>query len=245
MLVSVRLLPLGLLLAALCACACSEKPSPNPQARAPEAAPAAAPASQVDGNPASANQDHHKVLAVFGDSLSAGLGLEPGQSFPDHLQRQFDQQGYPWRVVNLGISGDTTEEGAARMDSATSLQPAIVLLELGGNDGLRGLPLAGTRKNLDTMIQTFQKAGAKVVLAGMTLPPNYGPDYIQGFQKIYKDLASQYHLTFIPFLLADIVTPDLHYFQRDGIHPTAEGAIIVSETVLRALKPLLGAPSPN
>jgi acyl-CoA thioesterase I len=179
------------------------------------------------------------VLVVFGDSLSAGFGLEPGQSFPDDLQRKLDAQGYPWRVVNLGISGDTTEGGVSRMDSATSLQPSIVLLELGGNDGLRGLPLAGTRKNLETMIQTFQHAGAKVVLAGMTLPPNYGTDYIQGFQKIYKDLATQYHLTLIPFLLADIITPDLHYLQRDGIHPTAAGAMIVSETVLRAVKPLL------
>ncbi len=221
------------LLGALCGCS-SSKPEPRPA----ETTPTPSPATQTA-------TDNRKVLAVFGDSLSAGNGLDPGQSFPDDLQRKLDQQGYPWRVVNLGIGGDTTDEGAARMDSATSLQPAIVLLELGGNDGLRGLPLSGTRKNLDRMIRTFQGAGAKVVLAGMTLPPNYGPDYIQGFQKIYKDLASQYHLTFIPFLLADIVTPDLHYFQRDGIHPTAEGALIVSETVLRALKPLLGTPSPN
>lgn len=176
---------------------------------------------------------------VFGDSISAGYGLEPGLSFPDDLQKKLDAQGYAWRVVNLGISGDTTEGGVSRMDSATSLKPAIVILELGGNDGLRGLPQAATRKNLDMMIRTFQQAGAKVVLAGMTLPPNYGSDYIQGFQKIYKDLASQYHLTFIPFLLADMVTSDLRYFQRDGIHPTADGALIVSETVLRAVKPLL------
>ncbi len=185
---------------------------------------------------------------VFGDSLAAGYGLEPGQSFPDDMQTKLDAQGYAWRVVNLGISGDTTEGGVSRMDSATSLKPRIVILELGGNDGLRGLPLAGTRKNLDTMIQAFQSAGARVVLAGMTLPPNYGPDYIQGFQKIYKDLAARYRLTFIPFLLSDIVTPDpgtknLRYFQRDGIHPTAEGARIVSDTVLRAVKPLLGPPN--
>jgi acyl-CoA thioesterase-1 len=189
------------------------------------------------------------VLVVFGDSIAAGYGLEPGQSFPDDVQKKLDSQGYPWRVVNLGISGDTTEGGVARVDSATSLQPAIVILELGGNDGLRGLPLTVTSKNLATMIQAFQGAGARVVLAGMTLPPNYGTDYIQGFQKIYKDLASQYRLTFIPFLLSDIVTPDpvsknLRYFQRDGIHPTADGAMIVSETVLRAIKPLLGPPSP-
>ena len=96
-----------------------------------------------------------------------------------------------------------------------------------------------TRKNLETMIQTFQNTGARVVLAGMTLPPNYGQPYIKGFERIYKELAQQYHLTLIPFLLSDIVTSDLRYLQRDGIHPTADGAEIVSETVLRAIKPLL------
>jgi hypothetical protein len=154
------------------------------------------------------------VLVVFGDSIAAGYGVEPGQSFPDDLQKKLDAQGWPWRVVNLGISGDTTEGGASRTDSATSLQPAIVILELGGNDGLRGLPQAITRQNLAAMIQAFQGAGARVVLAGMTLPPNYGADYIQGFQKIYKDLAAQYRLTLIPFLLSDMITPDLRYFPR-------------------------------
>jgi acyl-CoA thioesterase-1 len=183
--------------------------------------------------------DHRKILVVFGDSLAAGYGLDAGQSFPDDLQKKLDADHIAWHVVNLGISGDTTEGGVSRMDSATSLQPAIVLLELGGNDGLRGLPLAVTRKNLETMITTFQGAGAKVVLAGITLPPNYGPEYIQGFDKIYTDLASEHHLTFLPFLLVDIITKDLHYLQRDGIHPTAEGAEIVSGTVYRTLKPLL------
>jgi acyl-CoA thioesterase-1 len=192
--------------------------------------------------PASTPVDTRKVLAVFGDSLSAGYGLEPGQSFPDALQRKLDQQGYSWRVVNLGISGDTTEGGVSRIDSATSLKPAIVILELGGNDGLRGLPLKATRDNLEQMIDAFQHSGARVVLAGMTLPPNYGPDYIRGFEKIYRDLAAEHKLALIPFLLADIVTKDLRYLQRDGIHPTAEGAEIVAETVLRAVKPFLGAP---
>lgn len=235
-----RLLPAIALLAALCSCSGGSKPSSHDAEPAVTPAPAATPAPV---------QDPRKVLVVFGDSLAAGFGLGPGQSFPDDVQKKLDAQGFPWRVVNLGISGDTTEGGVSRIDSATSLHPAIVILELGGNDGLRGLPLAGTRKNLETMILAFQSAGARVVLAGMTLPPNYGPDYIQGFQKIYKDLAAQYHLTFIPFLLSDIVSPDpasrnLRYFQRDGIHPTADGAMIVSDTVLRAIKPLLGTPTP-
>jgi acyl-CoA thioesterase I len=180
-----------------------------------------------------------KVLVAFGDSLSAGHGLEAGQSFPDVMQRTLDKEGYHWRVVNLGIDGNTTEDGVARIQSAVRLKPAIVLLELGGNDGLRGLPLTVTRKNLETMIVAFRQAGTKVVLAGMTLPPNYGPDYIKTFQKIYADLAAKYQLKLIPFLLADIITPDLRYLQRDQIHPTAEGARIVSGTVLKAIKPLL------
>jgi acyl-CoA thioesterase-1 len=185
-------------------------------------------------------EDTRKVLLVFGDSLSAGYGLQPGQSYPDGLQRKLEAQVYAWRVVNLGISGDTTMGGVARVRTGTAQKPALVLLELGANDGLRGLPLAMTRDNLEQMIVAFQRTGARVVLAGMTLPPNYGPDYVNGFRKMYTDLAAKYKLTLIPFLLSDIVTADLRYFQRDGIHPTAEGAQIVSETVLRALKPLLG-----
>ena len=186
-------------------------------------------------------EDTRKVLVVFGDSLSAGYGLRPGQSFPDDLQKRLDAQGYSWRVANLGISGDTTQGGVARISTAVSLKPALVVLELGGNDGLRGLPLAMTRANLDQMIVAFEHAGARVVLAGMTLPPNYGPDYIHGFENIYKDLAAKHKLTLIPFLMGDIVTRDLRYIQPDGIHPTAEGAEIISGTVLRAIKPLLGA----
>jgi acyl-CoA thioesterase-1 len=182
-----------------------------------------------------------KTLVVFGDSLSAGYGLQAGQSYPDDLQRKLDADGYAWRVVNLGISGDTTMGGVARVNTGTAQKPAMVLLELGGNDGLRGLPLAMTRENLEQLVVAFQRTGARVVMAGMTLPPNYGPDYVNSFRKIYTDLAAKYRLTLIPFLLSDIATPDMRFFQRDGIHPTAEGAQIVSETVFRALKPLLGA----
>jgi acyl-CoA thioesterase-1 len=186
-------------------------------------------------------EDTRKVLVVFGDSLSAGYGVPHGQSYPDDLQRKLDAQGYAWRVVNLGISGDTTSGGLARVKTASALRPAMVLLELGGNDGLRGLPLSMTRENLEQIIAAFKQVGARVVLAGMTLPPNYGPDYIHSFETIYRDLAAKYKLTLIPFLLRDIATQDMRYFQRDGIHPTAEGAQIVSNTVFRTIKPLLGA----
>jgi len=176
---------------------------------------------------------------VFGDSISAGYGLEKDQSYPALLQKKFDQEKLPWRVVNQGVSGDTTSGGVARMQRAIERLPAVVLLELGGNDGLRGLPLTSTRDNLEKMIKMFQAAGAQVVLAGMTLPPNYGPDYVKGFEKIYSDLAAKYKTRLIPFLLVDIVTKDMKYFQPDGIHPTQEGAKIVADTVMKTLRPVL------
>lgn len=222
---------------ALAVCSCS-RPHETSREAAHDSADDSRPAGSVPAPPPTVG-DHRKVIAVFGDSISAGFGLSTGQSFPDYLQRRLDAAGYPYRVVNLGISGDTTEGGVSRIPSATSLQPSIVVLELGGNDGLRGLPLADTRANLDQMIRAFEDAGAKVVLAGMTLPPNYGPDYIHGFQNIYKDLAAKYKLILIPFLMSDIVTKDMRYIQADGIHPTAPGSEIISGTVMRAVEPLL------
>jgi acyl-CoA thioesterase-1 len=217
---------------ALATCACNHPHETPARDSAEDARPAPPPAIPQPS-------DSRKTLVIFGDSISAGFGLPAGQSFPDYLQKQLDAAGYAWHVMNLGISGDTTEGGVSRIESATSLKPTIVLLELGGNDGLRGLPLASTRANLDQMIASFQQAGARVVLAGMTLPPNYGPDYVHQFEQIYKDLAAQHKLTLIPFLMADIVTKDLRYIQYDGIHPTAQGSEIIAGTVLRAVKPLL------
>ena len=226
---------------ALLACACS-RPHEAAADSSPEPTPKAGPVAETPIPPPP--PDNRPVLAVFGDSLSAGYGLPAGQSYPDDLQKKLDADGYSWRVVNLGISGDTTEGGVSRIDSATSLKPGIVIVELGGNDGLRGMPLDATRANLDKMITAFQAAGAKVILAGMTLPPNYGADYIRNFEKIYKDLASAHKITLIPFLLSDIVTKDLRYIQPDGLHPTAAGAEIVAGTVMRYLKPLLKQTSP-
>jgi len=182
--------------------------------------------------------DTRPVIVAFGDSLSAGYGVEAGYSYPDFLQKELDRAGHKYRVVNLGISGDTTSGGLARIATVTQLKPAIVILELGGNDGLRGLPLSSTRANLDQMTAILKKSGARVLLAGMTLPPNYGPDYIKQFESIYKDLAVKYKTPLIPFLLKDTVgAPDL--MQRDGIHPTRKGNEVVAKMVLRSLKPLL------
>ncbi len=182
--------------------------------------------------------DTRPVIVAFGDSLTAGYGLANGESFPDSLQKLLDQRGLRYRVVNQGISGDTTSGGAARVKQALQLKPAVVILELGANDGLRGLPLTATRANLGGMIDQFQKGGAKVLLAGITLPRNYGPDYIQSFEKIYSDLKREKRIALIPFLLEGVATnPKL--MQEDSLHPTAEGARRVAATVLRYLQPLL------
>jgi acyl-CoA thioesterase-1 len=183
-------------------------------------------------------EDTRPVIAAFGDSLSAGFGVEPGKSFPDDVQRLIDAAGYRYRVVNLGVSGDTTTDGVERLPAVLAIHPAIVILEFGGNDGLRGLPVASTQKNLAAMVEALRKAGAQIVLAGMTLPRNYGPEYIQSFEQVYIELSKMYKLVRIPFLLEGVGGhPDL--MQADGIHPTAEGAEIVAHNVMNYLQPLL------
>jgi acyl-CoA thioesterase-1 len=182
------------------------------------------------------------LIVAFGDSLSEGYGVEPGRSFPDQLQAKLEQNGYPYHVVNMGISGDTTTGGLARLQPLIDLKPAIVILELGGNDGLRGIPVASTHANLEKIIQKLQASQIEVLLAGMSLPPNYGPAYIREFEDAYKGLARKYKLHLIPFLMQDIAAqirarPSL--MQRDGIHPTAEGHTVIAETVFRYLKPML------
>lgn len=182
--------------------------------------------------------DARPLIVAFGDSLSAGFGAEPGKSFPDYTQKLIDAAGYRYRVFNAGVSGDTTSDGVERMPEVIALHPAIVLLEFGGNDGLRGLPVSTTKANLAHMIEELQKSGAKVLLAGMTLPRNYGPDYIAAFDKVYVELAQQYRIPRIPFLL-DGVGGVQRLMQNDGIHPTAQGNVIVAKTVFRYLEPML------
>lgn len=178
------------------------------------------------------------MIVAFGDSLTAGFGADQGKSYPDVLQKDLDAAGFKWHVVNRGESGDTTTDGLSRMSSVLNRKPKITIVEFGGNDGLRGLPVDTTRANLEQIIQLLQAAGSKVVLAGMTLPPNYGPDYIQPFQQVYVELAAKYKVTRIPFLLSDVALhPNL--MQQDGIHPTEEGYAIVAKTVMKYLKPLL------
>jgi len=182
--------------------------------------------------------DPRPAIVAFGDSLTAGFGAEPGNSYPDFLQKDLDREGLSWRVVNAGVSGDTTTDGVNRLGEVLAYKPRIVIVEFGGNDGLRGLPIETTRANLEQMVAALQKAGVSVVLAGMTLPPNYGPDYIKSFERIYADLKAKYKVTEIPFLLEGVAT-NRSLMQRDGLHPTAQGNELVAETVLKYLKPVL------
>ena len=177
-------------------------------------------------------------IVAFGNSLTAGLGVSPDQSYPARLQRTLDAAGYVYRVVNAGVSGDTTVGGVRRVSWVLKSKPAIVILELGGNDGLRGLSLSETKDNLERIIQQLQQASVTVVLAGMKLPPNYGQDYTDGFESLYQTLAKQYHLTLIPFFL-DGVAGSSSLNQADGIHPTGEGYRIIVEKILPTLEPLL------
>ncbi len=178
------------------------------------------------------------VLACFGDSITAGYGLSAGQSYPDALERDLDKLGYHYNVSNLGTSGATTKDAVAKLRSVLSVHPNIVIVEFGGNDGLRGLPLDQTRRNLDLVLTSLESAHIKVLLAGITLPPNYGPDYVHQFGQIFIDLAAKHHVAIVPMIYKNLVgVPDT--IQNDGIHPTAKGSEIIATTLLPALKPLL------
>ncbi len=192
----------------------------------------------ADAAPVTHAADGRPVIACFGDSLTAGFGVDPGKSYPDLVQAELDRRGYHYRVVNLGVSGETTQDGLVRVPQVLQEKPHIVILEFGANDGLRGQPVANSEKNLAEIIEALQKGGARVVLVGITLPPNYGPDYITKFNAIYSDLARRYKLTLIPFLL-DRVATNNQLMQSDGLHPNAQGTVLVAENVLRVLEPLL------
>ncbi len=178
-----------------------------------------------------------KTILFFGDSLTAGLGLDPNQAFPALIQQQLDSLGYGYQVVNAGLSGETTASGRNRLDWVLRQPVEIFVLELGANDGLRGIPLSETRKNLEEMILLVRNKypGVTIVLAGMQLPPNMGPEYTLEFRKIFPELAEEHQVMLIPFLLDGVGgNPELN--QEDGIHPTAEGHQIVARNVWQVLE---------
>ena len=184
----------------------------------------------------------HPTIMVVGDSLSSGYGLELSQGWVSLLQQRLEQSGYPHRVVNASISGDTSRGGLARLPAAlASHQPDIVIVELGGNDGLRGLLLDALAQNLAAMIERSRQAGARVALAEIRIPPNYGPVYTKKFQALYGELAERYQLPLIPFLLTG-VADNKDLMQADGIHPRAEAQPRILDNVWPVLEPLLQAP---
>ena len=180
-----------------------------------------------------------QTILVLGDSLSAAYGLPQDRGWVSLMQQRLLAERYPQRVINASISGETTSGGLYRIDALlASHQPQVVILELGANDGLRGLSLDATQNNLDALIRRAQHSGAQVLLIGMRLPPNYGPAYTEKFQQLFETLAAKYHISHVPFLLAPIASKRA-YFQADGLHPTAEAQPLLLDTVWIALKRML------
>ena len=179
------------------------------------------------------------TIVILGDSLSAAYGMEMSESWPSLLRQRLDEHGHAWQVFNSSITGETTQGGLTRLPRLLEQhEPAIVIIELGGNDGLRGLPLEVTRENLSRMIEQSLAAGARVVLAEMRIPPNYGRTYTEKFNGTYSDLAARYDVVLLPFVLQDIaLEPGM--MQADGIHPTAAAQPIILDQVWKALAPLL------
>jgi acyl-CoA thioesterase I len=207
--------------------------------KAPEAAAPQPAAPVVDSSPASdVAKDGRPVIVAFGDSLTAGYGADPGESYPDYLEKDLNAKGYNYQVINQGISGNTTKDGVDRLQDALGLKPVLVIVAFGGNDGLRGLPIASTRENLDQIVATLLHSGARVVLGGITLPPNYGSDYIRQFNQTYALLAAKYHVPLLPFLLQNVwgVPGSM---QADGIHATDQGNAQVARNLLPLVVPLL------
>jgi acyl-CoA thioesterase-1 len=180
-----------------------------------------------------------RTILVFGDSLSAAYGIRPEQGWVALLTQRLQAQGYGYQIVNASVSGETTSGGLQRLPRALQLHhPGIVVLELGANDALRGLPLSGTRANLAQMVRLSQEAGARVLLVGIRIPPNYGPRYTEEFASVFPELAKQYHLRLVPFLLQDVALNPAR-MQEDGMHPNAAGEAPILDTVWPYLKPLL------
>lgn len=178
------------------------------------------------------------VIVCFGDSITSGYGVNPGQSYPADLSAKLHARGYHYRVLNMGVGGNTTKDAVGRLPEVLRAHPAVVIVEFGGNDGLRGLPLSVTRANLGTITSTLLHSGSKVLLVGITLPPNYGAAYVHQFDAIYRDVARKYKVPLLPMLYANVYkVPGA--VQPDGIHPTAKGANLIAGNILTKLLPML------
>ena len=215
--------------------ACSPPPEPAGTAETP-AAPAPPAEDESAGQPgASAGAP---LVVFLGDSLTAGLGVGEDEAFPERTRLLLDAEGVAIRIVNAGVSGDTTAGGLARVDWLLGQEPQILVVGLGANDGLRGLALEETEANLRAIVERARAGGARVLLLGMLLPPNYGPDYTEGFQRIFSRLADELEVSLVPFLLAGVAgIPELN--QADGIHPTVAGHRLMAGNVAPALRRML------
>lgn len=185
-------------------------------------------------------QAKNKVIVFFGDSLTAGYQLDPQEAFPALIQQKIDSLQWGYTVINAGLSGETTSGGRNRIDWILNQKTDVFILELGANDGLRGIPLSETRENLQAMIDTVQSRNAdtRIILAGMQIPPNMGQEYTAEFRQIFIDLAKENELPLIPFLLEGVAAnPDLNL--ADGIHPNIEGHRIVAGNVWKTLEPII------
>lgn len=179
-----------------------------------------------------------RVIVVLGDSLTAGLGVAREEAYPALLEARLRREGYDYRVVNAGVSGDTSAGGLRRVDWVLRARPDIVIVALGANDGLRGLPVDALRDNLERIVRRVRAAGARVLLAGMRVPPNYGDEYARDFAAVFPEVARRTGVPLAPFLL-DGVAGEARLNQADGIHPTAEGQRLIASRLWSHLRPLL------
>lgn len=212
---------------------CASCGQPEAIRTAHEAEPAAA--SPAAESPSSSSAPR---IVFLGDSLTAGYGLAKDESVPALIQKRLKDAGYPYEVVNAGVSGDTSAGGLNRLEWSLAGDVKVLVIELGANDGLRGLPVAGMKQNLTEIITRAQARNIKVILTGMEAPPNFGPAYTSEFRGVYRQLAKEHDVVFVPFYLDGVAgIPNLNI--ADGIHPNAEGSRIVEKTVWAALEPLL------
>jgi acyl-CoA thioesterase-1 len=180
----------------------------------------------------------HPIIVCYGDSITAGYGLNFGESYPDLLQQKLDSHGYHYQVKNQGANGATTKNALAGIQSILRLHPEIVILQFGGNDAYNHFPADQTRQNLEAILTALDNAHIRVVLVSMALTPDYPPDYIHAFDQVFRDLAAEHHTAFVPNIYKDLVhVPGA--LQDDSVHPTAKGSEIVADTNMAALKPLL------
>src|SRR5262245_39832443 len=220
--------------AALVCVSCAQPEAVRP---APEEPSAAAAVERTSASPAAPSATAPRIV-FLGDSLTAGYGLEKEESVPALIQKRLKDAGYPYEVVNAGVSGDTSAGGLSRLDWSLAGDVKVLVVELGANDGLRGLPVAGMKQNRTEIITRARARNIRVILTGMEAPPNFGAAYTSEFRNVYRQLAKEQDVTFVPFYLEGVAgIPNLNI--ADGIHPNAEGARIVEKTVWAVLEPLL------